>query len=111
MGGNQIICCVCSDHSVALLHLEGKTCLLQARKHLFPVKLIKWHPTENFLIVACADDSVYVWEIETGKLKISSYSFFTYLKNVFGQVEHSREDVVRASLALKVDWVAFYGFS
>ncbi|XP_008267203.3 WD repeat-containing protein 72 isoform X1 [Oryctolagus cuniculus] len=67
--GDQIICCVCSDHSVALLHLEGKRCLLHARKHLFPVRMIKWHPVENFLIVGCADDSVYIWEIETGTLE------------------------------------------
>ncbi|XP_055219043.2 WD repeat-containing protein 72 isoform X2 [Gorilla gorilla gorilla] len=67
--GEQIICCVCGDHSVALLHLEGKSCLLHARKHLFPVRMIKWHPVENFLIVGCADDSVYIWEIETGTLE------------------------------------------
>ncbi|XP_004377738.1 WD repeat-containing protein 72 [Trichechus manatus latirostris] len=67
--GDQIICCVCSDHSVALLHLEGKSCLLHARKHIFPVRRIKWHPAENFLIVGCADDSVYIWEIETGTLE------------------------------------------
>ncbi|XP_065727801.1 WD repeat-containing protein 72 [Phocoena phocoena] len=66
---HQVICCVCSDHSVALLHLEGRRCLLSARKHLFPVKMIKWHPVENFLIVGCADDSVYIWEIETGTLE------------------------------------------
>ncbi|XP_058397593.1 WD repeat-containing protein 72 isoform X4 [Diceros bicornis minor] len=66
---DQVICCVCSDHSVTLLHLEGKNCLLRARKHLFPVKMIKWHPVENFLIVGCADDSVYIWEIETGTLE------------------------------------------
>ncbi|XP_075387809.1 WD repeat-containing protein 72 [Tenrec ecaudatus] len=67
--GEQIICCVCSDHSVALLHLEERSCLLLARKHLFPVRAIKWHPVENFLIVGCADDSVYIWEIETGTLE------------------------------------------
>ncbi|KAM9200945.1 WD repeat-containing protein 72 isoform 2-T2 [Dugong dugon] len=67
--GDQIICCVCSDHSVALLHLEGKSCLLHARKHIFPVRRVKWHPAENFLIVGCADDSVYIWEIETGTLE------------------------------------------
>ncbi|XP_055293020.1 WD repeat-containing protein 72 [Moschus berezovskii] len=65
----QVICCVCSDHAVALLHLEGRRCLLSARKHLFPVRMIKWHPVENFLIVGCADDSVYIWEIETGTLE------------------------------------------
>ncbi|XP_037689850.1 WD repeat-containing protein 72 [Choloepus didactylus] len=67
--GDQIICCVCGDHSVALLHLEGKRCLLHARKHLFPVRMIKWRPVDNFLIVGCADDSVYIWEIETGALE------------------------------------------
>ncbi|KAM4829229.1 WD repeat-containing protein 72 isoform 1-T1 [Thomomys bottae] len=66
---DQIICCVCSDHSVSLLHLEGRCCLLHARKHLFPVRTIRWHPVENFLIVGCADDSVYIWEIETGTLE------------------------------------------
>lgn len=65
----QILCCVCGDHSVALLHLEGRQCLLRARKHLFPVRTIRWHPVENFLIVGCADDSVYIWEIETGNQK------------------------------------------
>ncbi|KAM6201075.1 WD repeat-containing protein 72 [Rhynchocyon petersi] len=67
--GDQIICCVCSERSVALLHPEEKSCLLRARKHLFPVRMIKWHPVENFLIVGCADDSVYIWEIETGTLE------------------------------------------
>lgn len=62
------MCCVCSDHSVALLHLEEKRPLMQARKHLFPVTTVRWHPVENFLIVGCADDSAYIWEIETGKL-------------------------------------------
>uniref|UniRef100_A0A8C3X7U5 WD repeat domain 72 n=1 Tax=Catagonus wagneri TaxID=51154 RepID=A0A8C3X7U5_9CETA len=66
---HQVICSVCGDHSVALLHLEGRRCLLSARKHLFPVRMIKWHPVENFLIVGCADDSVYIWEIETGTLE------------------------------------------
>ncbi|XP_045757850.1 WD repeat-containing protein 72 [Mirounga angustirostris] len=66
---DQVICCLCSNHSVAVLHLEGKRCLLHARKHLFPVRMIKWHPAENFLIVGCADDSAYIWEIETGTLE------------------------------------------
>ncbi|XP_068954191.1 WD repeat-containing protein 72 isoform X2 [Petaurus breviceps papuanus] len=66
---HHVVCCVCSDRSVILLHLEEKTCLLKAQKHLSPVTTIKWHPVENFLIVGCADDSVYIWEIETGTLE------------------------------------------
>ncbi|XP_060240743.1 WD repeat-containing protein 72 isoform X1 [Meriones unguiculatus] len=69
LSNGQILCCVCGDHSVALLHLEGRRCLLRARKHLFPVRTIRWHPVENFLIVGCADDSAYIWEIETGTLE------------------------------------------
>uniref|UniRef100_A0A8B9DY67 WD repeat domain 72 n=1 Tax=Anser cygnoides TaxID=8845 RepID=A0A8B9DY67_ANSCY len=63
------LCCVCNDHSVAILHLQKRECLLHARKHLFPVKKIKFDPVENLLIVGCEDDSVYVWEIETGTLE------------------------------------------
>uniref|UniRef100_A0A8C4V711 WD repeat domain 72 n=1 Tax=Falco tinnunculus TaxID=100819 RepID=A0A8C4V711_FALTI len=66
---NNIVCCVCSDHSVAILHLQKRVCLLHARKHLFPVKKIKFDPLENLLIVGCEDDSVYIWEIETGTLE------------------------------------------
>ncbi|XP_052527547.1 WD repeat-containing protein 72 isoform X2 [Tympanuchus pallidicinctus] len=66
---HSVVCCVCSDHSVAVLHLQKKVCLLHARKHLFPVKKIKFDPIENLLIVGCEDDSVYVWEIETGTLE------------------------------------------
>ncbi|XP_065590379.1 WD repeat-containing protein 72 [Cyrtonyx montezumae] len=66
---HSIVCCVCSDHSVAILNLQKKVCLLHARKHLFPVKKIKFDPNEDLLIVWCEDDSVYVWEIETGTLE------------------------------------------
>jgi len=33
------------------------------------VKKIKFDPVENLLIVGCEDDSVYIWEIETGNNK------------------------------------------
>ncbi|OPJ70598.1 WD repeat-containing protein 72 isoform A [Patagioenas fasciata monilis] len=64
-----VVCCVCSDHSVAVLHLQKKLCLLHARKHLFPVKKIKFDPVENLLIVGCEDESLYIWEVETGTLE------------------------------------------
>ncbi|KFQ40641.1 WD repeat-containing protein 72, partial [Mesitornis unicolor] len=66
---HSTVCCVCSDHSVAILHLQKRVCLLHARKHLFPVKKIKFDPVENLLIVGCEDNSVYIWEIETGTLE------------------------------------------
>ncbi|XP_068131576.1 WD repeat-containing protein 72 isoform X2 [Hyperolius riggenbachi] len=65
----QSIYCVCSDNSVALLNLQERVCFFHARKHLFPVKTIKWHPVEEVLVVGCEDGSAYIWEIETGTLE------------------------------------------
>ncbi|XP_075711329.1 WD repeat-containing protein 72 isoform X2 [Rhinoderma darwinii] len=65
----QSIYCMCSDNSVALLNLQERACLFHARKHLFPVNSLKWHPVEEVLVVGCEDGSVYVWEIESGTLE------------------------------------------
>lgn len=65
--GHRLVCCVCSDHSIVLLHVQERACLLRARKHLFPVTALRWHPMENLLVVGCENDSVYVWDIETGE--------------------------------------------
>lgn len=66
---HRIVCCMCSDHSVALLHIQERACILHARRHLFPVKTLRWHPVENLLIVGCENDSIYIWDIETGILE------------------------------------------
>uniref|UniRef100_A0ABM5EXE3 WD repeat-containing protein 72 isoform X1 n=1 Tax=Pogona vitticeps TaxID=103695 RepID=A0ABM5EXE3_9SAUR len=65
----RLVCCLCGDHSVVLLHLQERTCILHARKHLFPVKTLHWHPVQNLLIVGCENDSIYIWDIETGALE------------------------------------------
>ncbi|XP_058012370.1 WD repeat-containing protein 72 isoform X2 [Ahaetulla prasina] len=67
--GHSLVCCMCSDHSVILLHVQERACLMRARKHLFPVTALRWHPVENLLVVGCENDSVYVWDIETGSLE------------------------------------------
>ncbi|XP_041030846.1 WD repeat-containing protein 72-like [Carcharodon carcharias] len=64
----QSVCCLANDNSVALLSLQYRTCLMHARKHLSPVKVIKWRPAEDLLVVGCDDGAVYVWDIETGTL-------------------------------------------
>ncbi|XP_069622069.1 WD repeat-containing protein 72 [Ranitomeya imitator] len=65
----QSIYCICSDNSVALLNLQERACFFHARKHLFPVKSLKWHSVEEVLVVGCEDGSIYVWEIESGTLE------------------------------------------
>ncbi|XP_048418473.1 WD repeat-containing protein 72-like isoform X2 [Stegostoma tigrinum] len=65
---HQCICCLANDNSVALLSLQYRTCLMHARKHLSPVKIIKWRPAEDLLIVGCDDGAAYIWDVETGTL-------------------------------------------
>lgn len=62
----QSVCSVASDHSVALLALKDKKCIMLASRHLFPIQIIKFRPLDDFMIVGCSDGSVYVWEMETG---------------------------------------------
>lgn len=57
-----------SDHSVTLLSLAERKCVVLASRHLFPVVTIKWRPYDDFMIVGCSDGAVYVWQMETGHL-------------------------------------------
>ncbi|XP_064598877.1 WD repeat-containing protein 7-like isoform X2 [Liolophura sinensis] len=59
---------VASDHSVTLLSLKERKCILLAGRHLFPVRTIKWRPLDDFMVVGCTDGTVYVWQMETGHL-------------------------------------------
>ncbi|XP_072920235.1 WD repeat-containing protein 7 isoform X4 [Hemitrygon akajei] len=62
------ICSVASDHSVGLLSLRDKKCIMLASRHLFPIQVIKWRPSDDYLVVGCLDGSVYVWQMDTGAL-------------------------------------------
>ncbi|XP_063439339.1 WD repeat-containing protein 7-like isoform X1 [Mytilus trossulus] len=62
------ICSVGSDHTVALLSLKERKCIMLAGRHLFPVQTIKWRPLDDFMVVSCSDGTVYVWQMETGHL-------------------------------------------
>lgn len=57
-----------SDHSVALISLKERKCVMLASRHLFPISTIKWRPLDDFIIVGCIDGSIYVWQMETGHL-------------------------------------------
>ncbi|CAN7984322.1 unnamed protein product [Ixodes hexagonus] len=64
----QSVCSVASDHSVALVGLKERKCVVLASRHLFPVAVVKWRPFDDFMVVGCSDGSVYVWQMETGHL-------------------------------------------
>lgn len=38
-----------------------------ASRHLFPIQVIKWRPSDDYLVVGCSDGSVYVWQMDTGE--------------------------------------------
>ncbi|XP_061590595.1 WD repeat-containing protein 7 isoform X1 [Cololabis saira] len=62
------VCSVASDHSVGLLSLRERKCIMLASRHLFPIQVIKWRPADDYLVVGCTDGSVYVWQMDTGAL-------------------------------------------
>ncbi|RZF46081.1 hypothetical protein LSTR_LSTR004794 [Laodelphax striatellus] len=64
----KCVCSVASDHSVTLLSLTERKCVVLASRHLFPVVTIKWRPLDDFMIIGCSDGTVYVWQMETGHL-------------------------------------------
>ncbi|KAH3775334.1 hypothetical protein DPMN_176735, partial [Dreissena polymorpha] len=67
----RILTCVCSvaaDHSVSLLSVKERKCVMLASRHLFPVQCIRWRPLDDFMVVSCSDGTVYVWQMETGHL-------------------------------------------
>ena len=61
------VCAVASDHSLALLSLRERKCVLLASRHLFPIQTVKWRPLDDFVLIGCTDGTLYVWEIETGQ--------------------------------------------
>ncbi|KAI6240020.1 hypothetical protein M3Y99_00485600 [Aphelenchoides fujianensis] len=67
----RILHCVCSiagDNSAALLSLKENKCILLASRQQYPVVDVKWRPLDDFMLLKCEDNSVYVWQMETGNL-------------------------------------------
>ena len=66
------------DHSVALLGIRDRKTFLLASRHTFPVETIRWRAKDDFMVVGCADGTVYVWQMETGLLFF--FIFVLFLK-------------------------------
>ncbi|EDV25286.1 uncharacterized protein TRIADDRAFT_37484 [Trichoplax adhaerens] len=70
-GSSRLANCICGisrDHTVSILSLTERKCLLLAGRHTFPINSIRWRLNEDFLVVSCTDGTIYVWQIETGCL-------------------------------------------
>lgn len=62
------VCAVASDHSLSLLSLKERKCIMLASRQLFPIRTVKWRPHDDFVVIGCSDGTVYVWQMETGHL-------------------------------------------
>lgn len=62
------VCSIAGDNSAALLSLKESKCILLASRQLYPILDVKWRPLDDFMLLKCEDNSVYVWQISTGNL-------------------------------------------
>lgn len=62
------ICAIAGDNSAALLSLKENKCILLASRQQCPILEVKWRPLDDFMLLRCEDNSVYVWQMETGNL-------------------------------------------
>ncbi|KAI8500808.1 WD repeat-containing protein 7, partial [Branchiostoma belcheri] len=98
----QSVCSVATDHSVSLLSLRERKALLLAGRHLFPVQVIKWRPADDFLVVGCLDNTVYVWQMETGHLdRVESGSVAQDILNACDETILPSESTTTLAQALK----------
>uniref|UniRef100_A0A3P9A5F6 WDR72-like alpha-solenoid domain-containing protein n=1 Tax=Esox lucius TaxID=8010 RepID=A0A3P9A5F6_ESOLU len=77
------VCSVASDHSVGLLSLRERKCIMLASRHLFPIQVIKWRPCDDYLVVGCSDGSVYVWQMDTEFMYMKASNRSTCVRCVF----------------------------
>uniref|UniRef100_A0AC34RE37 Uncharacterized protein n=2 Tax=Panagrolaimus sp. JU765 TaxID=591449 RepID=A0AC34RE37_9BILA len=62
------ICAVADDNSAALLSLKENKCIVLASRQAFPIVEVKWRPLDDFMLLRCEDECVYVWQMETANL-------------------------------------------
>jgi len=62
------VCSIADDNSAALLSLKENKCIVLASRQAYPIVEIKWRPLDDFMMIRCEDDCVYVWQMETANL-------------------------------------------
>lgn len=61
---------ISSDSTVATyIYDSNPRCQHLFGKHSAPIKEVRWQPSQDYLLVLCADDSVSIWEMSTGHLE------------------------------------------
>ena len=62
------VCSVGSDNSLAVLSLDDMKCQYLFGGHPYSITSLHWHLRDDYIIIACADGTVYVWQMGTGHL-------------------------------------------
>ncbi|CAG2055275.1 unnamed protein product [Timema podura] len=91
----KCVCSVASDHSVTLLSLTERKCVVLASRHLFPVVTIKWRPLDDFMIIGCSDGTVYVWQMETAAASAGEVGLANPAVHFFRGLRHRNLSAIR----------------
>ncbi|KAI9138814.1 hypothetical protein BKA69DRAFT_1127055 [Paraphysoderma sedebokerense] len=59
---------ISKDNSISVLSLEEMSCLYFFTGHAYPVTQVIWKAAEDYLMIATADGSVHVWQLQTAHL-------------------------------------------
>uniref|UniRef100_A0A183UV28 WD_REPEATS_REGION domain-containing protein n=1 Tax=Toxocara canis TaxID=6265 RepID=A0A183UV28_TOXCA len=65
--------------------------LLLATRQLFPIVDVRWRPLDDFILLKCEDDSVYVWQMDTGKIGLLSDEVMCACDEQIGVAEGEHE--------------------
>ncbi|KAI8342819.1 hypothetical protein BC941DRAFT_368797 [Chlamydoabsidia padenii] len=56
------------DHSLALISVDSMACLYIIPGYTYPLVRIQWRPSEDYVLFAYGDDTVFVWQLQAGHL-------------------------------------------
>ncbi|KAG0049841.1 hypothetical protein BGZ83_005334 [Gryganskiella cystojenkinii] len=59
---------VAEDHSVAIISIEEMSCIFLFGGYAHTLKCIQWRPPEDYVVLWHADETAFVWQIQTGHL-------------------------------------------
>ncbi|KAL7749630.1 hypothetical protein RI367_004856 [Sorochytrium milnesiophthora] len=64
---------ISADHSMSIISIDKLSTLYYFSGHAHPIVEVVWRTQEDYLLIACADETVYVWQLKLGQLDRTVY--------------------------------------
>ncbi|KAL7745887.1 hypothetical protein RI367_008804, partial [Sorochytrium milnesiophthora] len=64
---------ISADHSMSIISIDKLSTLYYFSSHAHPIVEVVWRTQEDYLLIACADETVYVWQLKLGQLDRTVY--------------------------------------